>query len=68
MSADGSMKRDKRAKANTGEKPVFGEKEFIDYLEERFRKLRLDEQNFREEVLARNALLGKNPDYNKSIR
>ena len=62
------MKRDERSVTNTGKKPVFSEKEFIDYLEERFRKLTLDEQKFRDKVSARKALLNKNLNYTKPIR
>jgi len=61
------MKRDERSVVKTGKKPVFSEKDFIDYLEERFRKLTLDEQKFRDEVAARKALLN-NSNYTKPIR
>ncbi len=46
------MKRDETNSRNGEKKTGFSEKEFLEYLEERFRKLRLDEQKFREEVLA----------------
>ncbi|HKB84772.1 MAG TPA: hypothetical protein VKD08_01285 [Ignavibacteriaceae bacterium] len=58
------MKRDEKKTQDT-ENKGFSEKEFMEYLEERFRKLKLDEQKFREEVLAKNSYLERNSDYTK---
>ena len=68
MRVDGNMKRDKKSEASIGKKPVFSEQEYIEYLEERFRKLGADEQKFRDEVLTTKALLNKNSNYTKRIR
>ncbi len=51
------MKRDEKKSQNNENTKGFSEKEFMEYLEERFRKLKLDEQKFREEVLTRNSYL-----------
>ncbi len=51
------MKREEKNSKEKEQKTGFSEKEFIEYLEERFRKLKLDEQKFREEVLAESAFL-----------
>ena len=51
------MKREKENSQVNEKKSGFSEKEFLEYLEERFRKLRLDEQKFREEALAGNTYL-----------
>ena len=59
------MKRDAKNSEVKENKPVFSEKEFLEYLEERFRKLRLEEQKFREEVLAGNTNLSSNRNYTK---
>ncbi len=59
------MKRDEKKTQNTEEKKGFSEQEFMEYLEERFRKLKLDEQKFREEVLAKNSYLERNSEYIK---
>lgn len=48
------MKRDETKPRDTEKKTGLTEKQFIEYLEERFRKLKQDEQRFRNEVLARN--------------
>jgi hypothetical protein len=63
---DGNMKRENESKVELPKKTVFSEKEFLDYLEERFRKLKLEEQKFREEVLAGNVLLEKTAQYTKA--
>jgi hypothetical protein len=60
------MKRENESKVELPKKTVFSEKEFLDYLEERFRKLKLEEQKFREEVLAGNVLLEKTAQYTKA--
>ncbi len=60
------MKRENENKVELPKKTVFSEKEFLDYLEERFRKLKLEEQKFREEVLAGNVLLEKTAQYTKA--
>lgn len=49
------MKREEPVTAKSENKKGFSEAEFIDYLEERFRELRLDEQKFRDEVLLKQA-------------
>ncbi len=51
------MKRETKNSPDKEKKTGFSEKEFLEYLEERFRKLRLDEQKFREEVLAKGTYL-----------
>lgn len=63
---DCNMKRENESKVELPKKTVFSEKEFLDYLEERFRKLKLEEQKFREEVLAGNVLLEKTAQYTKA--
>ena len=62
------MKREGKKTQEYIRKAVFTEKEFIEYLEERFRKLRLDEQKFREEVLTRNTFMNDNLKYPKLNR
>ena len=62
------MKREEKKIQEYVRKAVFTEKEFIEYLEERFRKLRLDEQIFREEVLTRNTIMNDNSKYPKLNR
>jgi hypothetical protein len=62
------MKIEKKLTQKSEEKTGFSEKEFIDYLEERFRKLKLDEQKFRDEVLAQKRALGKNSQFTKIAR
>ena len=62
------MKREEKKPQEYVKKAVFTEKEFIEYLEERFRKLRLDEQKFREEVLTRNTFMNDNLKYPKLNR
>ena len=62
------MKREKIIKQKIDKKTGFSEEEFIDYLEERFRMLRLDEQKFRDEVLAKNSWLEKASQYSKATR
>ena len=59
------MKREEEKSKEIQNKAAFTEKEFIEYLEERFRKLRLDEQKFREEVLARNTYRNESSEYLK---
>ena len=59
------MKREEEKSVEIQNKAVFTEKEFTEYLEERFRKLRLDEQKFREEVLTRNTYRKENSKYLK---
>lgn len=51
------MKREKKNFEVNEKKSGFSEKEFLEYLEERFRKLRLDEQKFRDEALAGNTYI-----------
>lgn len=62
------MKRDEKLTQKVEKKPGFSEKDFIDYLEERFRKLKQDEQKFRDEVLARHGLIDGNDQYLKAAR
>ncbi len=57
------MKRDENKPRNTKKKTGLTEKQFIEYLEERFRKLKQDEQKFRNEVLARSTYSVKNSGY-----
>lgn len=59
------MKREERTVEKIENKTGFSEQEFIDYLEERFRKLRLEEQKFRDEVLAKQSADEKNSQYSK---
>ncbi len=59
------MKREEKNSQNDEKKKGFSEKEFLEYLEERFRKLRLDEQKFREEVLAGSTFLNSNKSFTK---
>jgi hypothetical protein len=59
------MKREEKNYKAKEKKSGFSEKEFLAYLEERFRKLRLDEQKFREEVLAGSTYLSSNRNYTK---
>jgi hypothetical protein len=59
------MKKEKESRTTLDRKTVFSEKEFQDYLEERFRKLKLDEQKFRDEVLTKNILPDKSDQYTK---
>jgi hypothetical protein len=49
------MKREEPVAAKSEKKKGFSEAEFIDYLEERFRELRLDEQKFRDEILLKHS-------------
>jgi hypothetical protein len=59
------MKRDEKNSQVNDKKSGFSEKEFLEYLEERFRKLRLDEQKFREEVLAGSTYLSSSRNFTK---
>jgi len=59
------MKRDKTKSQDSVKKKGLTEKEFIDYLEERFRKLKMDEQKFREEVLAGSITRDASSNYSK---
>lgn len=59
------MKREEEKSRNVVRKTGFSEKEFMEYLEERFRKLKLEEQKFREEVLSAGYNLRRNSDYVK---
>jgi hypothetical protein len=59
------MKREKKNSKVQEKKTGFSEKEFLEYLEERFRKLKLDEQKFREEVLSGNTYLNNGRTYPK---
>ena len=59
------MKREEKNSQQKEQKTGFSEKEFMEYLEERFRKLKLDEQKFREEVLAGSAHLNNSRNYTK---
>jgi len=59
------MKREEIKSQDAGKKTGLSEKQFIEYLEERFRKLKLDEQKFREEVLARSQYPANNSGYAK---
>jgi hypothetical protein len=59
------MKRDITKSDGRVKKKGLTEKEFIEYLEERFRKLKMDEQRFREEVLAGNISRDTNSNYSK---
>ncbi len=59
------MKREETTLKKKVEKKGFTDKEFIDYLEERFRKLRQDEQKFRDEVLTKQSIYSKDPHYPK---
>ncbi len=62
-----NMKRDEK-KSLVKEKAGFSEKEFIEYLQERFRKLKLDEQKFREEVLSGQTYFSDNRNFTKVNR
>ncbi len=59
------MKREEKKSQDSKKKTGFSEKEFMEYLEERFKNLKLEEQKFREEVLAGNSNLNRNSDYLK---
>ncbi len=59
------MKREEKISQEKEKKSGFSEKEFLEYLEERFRKLRLDEQKFREEALAGNTYLNSSSTFTK---
>ncbi|HSD62484.1 MAG TPA: hypothetical protein VLB50_01765 [Ignavibacteriaceae bacterium] len=59
------MNRDEKTTEKEGNKRGFSEQEFIDYLEERFRKLRLEEQKFREEVLLKQSMDDKSSHISK---
>lgn len=59
------MKRDETKSQGSGKKKGLTEKEFIEYLEERFRKLKIDEQRFREEVLAGSITREATSNYSK---
>lgn len=48
------MKREIKEAKSTEQKAGLTEKEYIEYIEERFRKLKQDEQKFRNEALTRN--------------
>lgn len=59
------MKRDETKSHGSVKKKGLTDKEFIQYLEERFRKLKMDEQKFREEVLAGSITRGASSNYSK---
>lgn len=59
------MKREQEKSRNVVRKTGFSEKEFMEYLEERFRKLKLEEQKFREDVLSGSFNIKRNTDYVK---
>lgn len=59
------MKREEKKSHDDEKKTGFSEKEFMEYLEERFRKLKLEEQKFREEALEGSSYLNRNSDYIK---
>jgi hypothetical protein len=60
------MTRDKRLLYKDEKQTGLSEKQFVHYLDERFRRLRLDEQKFREEVLTKRSILNKNSQYIKN--
>lgn len=59
------MNREEKTTEKEESKRGFSEQEFIDYLEERFRKLRLEEQKFREEVFLKQTMDDKNSQLSK---
>ncbi len=59
------MKREEKTIDNKVREKGFSEQEFIDYLEERLRKLRQEEQKFREEALTKQAIYSKDSQYSK---
>lgn len=59
------MKREEKSLNKKEGEKGFSDQEFIDYLEERLRKLRQEEQKFREEALRRQSIYSKSSEYSK---
>lgn len=59
------MKREEIKSQYAVKKKGLSDKQFIEYLDERYRKLKLEEQKFREQVLARSRYTTGNSDFAK---